>query len=248
MRALQVCVWVLLFWSGQGAAAVTCVSLPETLDPVVKEAARSVVTVRVAYEPSPGATVETHGSGVILDTHGHVVTAAHVLSGFRHVLRKPGMRYTVVSSDCHSYTAELLPGNEEAGFSPDTALLKITTPPHDLVPARVGSSHAVRTGDRVFAVGSPNHTSNAVMPGEVLAVDVLFGELPVIPLIHASTRIDVGASGGALFNSSGQVIGLTSRCLGSDTGGAGFVCVRDGFFVPIDLVMKFTQPFMAKVH
>ncbi|OHA85614.1 MAG: hypothetical protein A2408_00995 [Candidatus Yonathbacteria bacterium RIFOXYC1_FULL_52_10] len=230
---------------GQGTmAAVTCNSLPDGLDPVIRQAAESVVTVQVAYTLKEHPVVETYASGFVVNARGHVATSAHLLNGFRHVLRKPGMRYRVTLFDCRTYEAELLSESEHAGFVPDTAILKILAPPDNLMPVAIGNSDDLKKGDPVFAIGSPHLSNNAVVPGEVLETGVFQKKPPLVPLIQASTVINVGASGGALFDASGKVVGLTASCLGADTGPAGFACIRNGFFVPIDLVMKFARPFI----
>lgn len=249
MRAIQGGLFLLALAVGQGAMAdVTCNSLPDSLDPAIKRAAESVVSVRMQYVFEGKVVAETGGSGFVVGADGHVATARHLLNGFRRMLGEKGMRYEVVLADCRRHDAILIEQGESAGFVPETAVLKIVNSPKDLRPVSIGDATHLQPGDTVFAIGSPHGSNNTVVPGQVIARNVLLEELPFVPFIHASTPIEHGASGGVLVDGFGRAVGLTSMCSGVDTKMMGFICVKDGYFVPINLVMKFAQPFLARTQ
>jgi len=84
-----------------------------------------------------------NGSGFIWDDQGHIVTNYHVI--------EKADRAQVTLADQSTWDAELI------GIEPnkDLAILKIDAPADKLKPIPVGSSHDLRVGQSVFAIGNP---------------------------------------------------------------------------------------------
>ena len=123
----------------------------------VAEAVRpSVVAIKVKMSGG-----EAQGSGVIVDTKGHILTNNHVVSG----ATQGGISVTL--SDGRVFAATV------AGTDPttDLAVLTLTNPPSDLVPAVLGDSSKVVVGEPVMAVGNPLGLSSTVTTGIVSALD-----------------------------------------------------------------------------
>ncbi|WP_436956765.1 S1C family serine protease [Streptomyces sp. SudanB182_2057] len=172
------------------------------------------------------------GSGVIISSDGEIVTNNHVVSGASSV--------TVRTSDGKRYTAEVL-GTDS---SKDLALIKLRGAT-GLKAAALGDSDAVRVGDPVVAIGSPEGLTGTVTSGIVSALDrdvtvstddnqgqdpdgdwpFRFGgrefngdtgsSTTTYKAIQTDASLNPGNSGGALFDANGRVIGINSAMYSS---------------------------------
>jgi len=159
------------------------------------------------------------GSGVVIREDGAIVTNHHVAGRARH------LRVTFWNRE--EYDAELV-GSDPLS---DIAVIRIITPP-DTAPrsfpvAPFGDSDAIRTGDRVLAMGSPLALSQSVTAGIVSNPRMTLpffmagrlrqeGEDPgeLVVWIGHDAEIFPGNSGGALVNLAGEVIGINEIQLG----------------------------------
>lgn len=157
------------------------------------------------------------GSGVIFDKNGHIVTNYHVISD--------SVRIAVHFSDGSRKFATVVGFDQQN----DIAVLKVDkkTP----LVAELGQSSEVKTGDIVMAIGTPfGLFANSVTLGIVSAID----HGPLNPRIQTDASINYGNSGGALINTRGQVIGISSAKFsleGNDEIGI-------NFGAPIDIVKE----------
>lgn len=184
----------------------------------------SVVSIQVA-----GNAGETQGSGVIVDTAGHIVTNNHVVSGAQDG------KVQVTLTDGRIYTADVV-GTDA---TTDLAVIKLQDAPDDLSPAALGDSNEVTVGDPVMAVGNPLGLANTVTTGIVSALDRPVStaenganETVVTNAIQIDAAINPGNSGGPLFDAQGRVIGITSSIAttSSESGSIGL-----GFAIPVNL-------------
>jgi S1-C subfamily serine protease len=163
------------------------------------------------------------GSGILIDTEGHIVTNNHVVEGAEKVEVKLG------SSD-KTYTAEVV-GTDPAT---DVALLKVNAPEDTLHPLALGDSSKVEVGEPVVAIGNPFGLDRTVTSGIVSALQRQI-EAPagfsISHVIQTDAAINPGNSGGPLIDAEGRVIGINSQI---ETGGGGNGNVGIGFAVPID--------------
>ncbi|MCZ0208159.1 trypsin-like peptidase domain-containing protein [Streptomyces achromogenes] len=143
-----------------GKDATTAVGAPAV--PTAKRG--DVAAIAAAVSPSVveiNATLaggSSTGSGVIVSSDGEIVTNNHVVSGASSV--------KVRTSDGKSYTAEVL-GTDS---SKDLALIKLRDA-KGLKAAALGDSDAVRVGDPVVAIGSPEGLTGTVTSGIVSALN-----------------------------------------------------------------------------
>ncbi|MDO8105802.1 trypsin-like peptidase domain-containing protein [Isoptericola sp. b441] len=183
----------------------------------------SVVAIKVQLN---GGVAE--GSGVVVDTKGHILTNNHVVAG----ATQGGI--TVTLSDGRVFPATV------AGTDPttDLAVVSLTNPPSDLKPATLGDSSKVVVGEPVMAVGNPLGLSSTATTGIVSALDRPVstsegGGQPVVTnAIQIDAAINPGNSGGPLFDAKGEVIGITSSIasLSQSSGSIGL-----GFAIPSNL-------------
>jgi serine protease Do len=178
-----------------------------------------VVLVRV-----PGAL----GSGfVVNDVEGYVVTNYHVIERETRisvtVFKKRGEEFANVKYDKVKLVA----------ISPffDLALLKVEGfTLGDLTKVYLGDEEAIRTGEKVFAVGNPLGLTRSVTEG---IVSTRRRELQGKVWIQTDAAINPGNSGGPLFNARGQVIGVNTLVSG--------VAQNVGFSIPVNYVKDFLK-------
>lgn len=174
------------------------------------------------------------GSGFIWDNSGHVVTNWHVISGAADA--------NVRLADGRDYAASLV------GASPahDLAVLRIRIPANQPTPVPIGTSHDLRVGQKVFAIGNPFGLDWSLTTGIVSALDrSLSGdEGGVIQhLIQTDAAINPGNSGGPLLDSAGRLIGINTAIYSPSGGSAGV-----GFAVPVDTVNRVVPQLIATGH
>jgi S1-C subfamily serine protease len=181
------------------------------------------ITTRLGYPPWG----RVHGTGVIVDARGYVLTNNHVVAGAAQIgLRTSGgadYAGAVVATDLHD----------------DLALVRVIGAA-DLVAARLGDSSALTVGQTAYAVGDGHGdcTGPQVTKGTITDLDrsasvtdsVNSHPLRLSGLITTEVTVEPGYSGGALVNDRGEVIGILA---------AGHVaqscdCFSSAFAIPIN--------------
>ena len=125
----------------------------------VAQAVRPAVVAITAVSGSSAG----QGSGVILDSEGHILTNNHVVA---EAAGSDG-KYMVELSDGRLYEATLV-GRDVVT---DVAVLKLNDPPKDLTVANLGNSDDLEVGQAVAAIGNPLGLSSSVTTGIVSALD-----------------------------------------------------------------------------
>ncbi len=156
------------------------------------------------------------GSGVLVSPECHILTAAHVVDGADAIVVK--------TQDGELRPASLLFSDGSA----DVALLQLDSPELDLPHARLGDSDQLAVGQDVYVVGTPYGLENSFTIGHVSAFrefNRLYDGTILAEFIQTDAAINSGNSGGPVFNSQGEVIGISSRILTVSGGfqGLGFV-------------------------
>jgi tetratricopeptide (TPR) repeat protein len=186
------------------------------------------------YYGLPKDTVMLSGSGFIFDKNGFVGTNYHVIDGFDSLFIK--------TSDSVFYNAELVFVDEKN----DIAILKITNPEGKIFPfVKRGNSDILKTGQSVFAIGSPLGFEYTISEGIIAAIrdneKVTFNDpstyMPVEKtfdrVVQITAAISPGNSGGALFNNKGDIIGITTYSYGF-YGNLNFAVAINTFYRLID--------------
>jgi serine peptidase DegS len=167
------------------------------------------------------------GSGVIVDTDGHIVTNHHVIANADSI--------RVQLADGRVADAHIV------GRDPDTdlAVLKIDLTP--LPVATFGRSDRLKVGDVVLAIGNPIGLSHTVTHGIVSAVSrQQLGIAPLEDFIQTDAPINVGNSGGALIDSSGALVGINTAIVAKSIGVEGI-----GFAIPVNMVRGVLSDIIA---
>lgn len=158
------------------------------------------------------------GSGVILDTQGHLVTNDHVIRGADQI--------RVQLADGRVATPTIV------GTDPDTDLAVLRVDLDDPPVMPMGRSNELRAGDVVLAIGNPFGLSQTVTQGIVSATGR--GRLGVADFedfIQTDAAINFGNSGGALINTDGELIGINTAVLSQALGTDGI-----SFAIPVNMV------------
>ncbi len=170
---------------------------------------------------------EGAGSGVIVSSEGYIVTNNHVIESASEI--------EVTLNDNSKYPATVV----GADPSTDIAVLKIDK---DGLPSiALGNSDDLAIGEWVLAVGNPFNLTSTVTAGIVSAkarnINLLNSPnksvVPIESFIQTDAAVNPGNSGGALVNTSGQLVGINTA-IASQTGSyTGY-----SFAVPVNLVQK----------
>ena len=170
---------------------------------------------------------EGAGSGVIVSSEGYIVTNNHVIESASEI--------EVTLNDNSKYTATVI----GADPSTDIAVLKIEA--SGLPSISLGNSDDLAIGEWVLAVGNPFNLTSTVTAGIVSAkarnINLLNNPnknvVPIESFIQTDAAVNPGNSGGALVNTSGQLVGINTA-IASQTGSyTGY-----SFAVPVNLVQK----------
>jgi putative serine protease PepD len=174
------------------------------------------------------------GSGIVLDSAGHIVTNNHVVTGERS--------FTVTTSSGKRYPATLI-----GAFPPDDlAVIKVSGA--HLKPATFADSSKLRVGDLAIAIGNPLGLRSSVTEGIVSAFRQAVleegGTVTLPSVIQTSAAINPGNSGGALVDIEGRVIGIpTLAATDPQLGGGSAPGI--GFAIPSNLVKEIAGQIVA---
>ncbi len=178
------------------------------------------------------------GSGFIWDTAGHIITNFHVIQNAQGA--------DVTLADRSTWKARLV------GFEADKdlAVLWIDAPSQKLEPILVGSSHDLRVGQKVFAIGNPFGLDHTLTTGVISAlgreIPAVTGR-PIQGVIQTDAAINPGNSGGPLLDSAGRLIGVNTAIYSPRHGGSG-TYIGIGFAVPVDTVNQIVPEIIANGH
>lgn len=169
--------------------------------------------------------MESSGSGFIVSEDGYVVTNCHVVEDATTV--------RVRDHDGNEYDAKII--GKDAGN--DIALLKVEA--ENLHPVKFGSSTDLAVGEQVVAIGHPLGNQNAILTvGYVSAKDqVVQTDGTSLDMLQTDAAINAGNSGGPLFDSRGNLVGITTaKYSGYTASGASIEGV--GYAIPVDDIVS----------
>jgi len=190
----------------------------------------SIVTVQIGLIEGTSFTPTGSGSGVVIDAAGTLVTNEHVVGGAAAV--------RVIFANGKSYQAEVV------GTDSITDLAVISIDAVGLTAVELGSSVDMSIGDPAIAIGSPLGLAGgpSVTVGVLSAFDrrvQVAVDAELFGMLQTDAPITRGSSGGALVDSEGRLIGITSAIGVSDVGAEGL-----GFAIPVEMMTRITQDIL----
>jgi serine protease Do len=166
------------------------------------------------------------GSGFIVSPNGIILTNAHVVKGANEV--------TVKLTDRREFRAKVLGSDPKT----DIAVLKIEA--NNLPVVTLGNAKDLRVGEWVLAIGSPFGFENTVTAGVVSAKGRSLPDDSSVPFIQTDVAVNPGNSGGPLFNSRGEVVGINSQIYSQSGGYQGV-----SFAIPINVATRVKDQIVA---
>ncbi|MBC8288194.1 MAG: trypsin-like peptidase domain-containing protein [Nitrospinae bacterium] len=163
-------------------------------------------------------SVENVGSGIILDSNGHILTNYHVVENLDRVLVK--------LSDGKEYFAKVL------GYDTytDLAVLKISTL-RSLPEPEFGQSKTLSVGEWVMAIGNPYGLEGTVTVGVISGTGRTdLGISHFENFIQTDASINPGNSGGPLINLDGEIVGINTAVAAIGSGVS--------FAIPVEMALE----------
>ncbi len=174
-----------------------------------------------------------YGSGVIISSDGYIITNNHVIEDAESV--------DVTLNDKRTFTAKVV-GRDPGS---DIALLKINA--DNLPYIKYGDSDKLRLGEWVLAVGNPFNLTSTVTAGIVSAkgrsLGLNEGRYRIESFIQTDAALNPGNSGGALVDTKGLLVGITSAIISPDGAYAG-----NSFAIPVSIVKKVVEDLKEYGH
>lgn len=202
---------------------------------VYSEARDSVVNITnvvIDYDifSTPYAS-SSSGSGVVLDTRGHIVTNHHVVNN--------ASRLEVTLSDESKWPADVV-GKDAAA---DLAVIKIKAPAGTLRPLRFGESSDLKVGQKVLVIGNPFGLEQTLTTGIISSIRryLKLSGAEMENVIQTDAAINPGNSGGPLLDSDGRLVGINTAIFSPSGGNVGI-----GFAVPVDTVKRVVAELLEK--
>ena len=161
------------------------------------------------------------GSGFIIDQKGIVVTNNHVIQGAEDIV--------VSVNGSTEYIAKVI------GTDPymDLAVLQIESD-EKFETVNFGDSDKARIGDWVIAIGNPYGFGGSVTSGIISSRNRDIGLTRYDDFIQTDASINLGNSGGPLFNLDGEVIGINTAIIAPGQSGS----IGIGFAIPSNSASK----------
>jgi len=180
----------------------------------------------------PAETV--YGSGFIISEDGYIITNHHVIDD----AHRYGHPLTVTMRDGSVYSATVV------GVEPDNDIAVIKINAKSLSPVKVGSSASMQVGEEIYAVGNPRLLDYTMTDGIISALDrqvtVDEDQRISISMFQISAAVNSGNSGGPVYNTRGEVIGVVSaKYMSSGTEGLGFaIPIDDAMDIAAELIQN----------
>lgn len=167
----------------------------------------------------------TVGSGIIISSDGYILTNNHVIDG----AVEEGIKVTL--NDKRTFEARVV------GVDPSTDLAVMKIDALELPAVTVGNSNEVEVGEWVLAIGNPFRLRSTVTAGIVSALSrdmrIIQDQMRIESFIQTDAAINKGNSGGALINTSGELIGVNTAIASMSGNYQGY-----GFAAPSNLALK----------
>ena len=201
---------------------------------IVDKVLPSVVNVRVkqANFDLLGEQEETggHGSGVVLDEQGIILTNFHVVAD-------------AVDVQIGFTNGETMEGRVVGGV-PERDLAVVQVNADDLTPIELGKSESLRLGDDVIAIGFPIDVGGpTVTKGILSAADRTITPVDgfrLTDMLQTDAAINPGNSGGPLVDGNGRLVGINSAAA------AAAAAENIGFAIPIDQALPIVQQILSE--
>ena len=202
---------------------------PDADDPLNDFFRRFGIPNQGGGQPRNSPPAHGTGSGFIVSPDGYILTNSHVVSSAETV--------TVRLTDRREFQAKVVGQDERT----DVAVIKIDA--QNLPVVKIGDPRLLKPGQWVVAIGSPFNFDNSATAGIVSATARSLPSDNYVPFIQTDVAVNPGNSGGPLFNTRGEVVGINSQIF-SQTGSY----MGLSFAIPIDIAVNVENQIIKTGH
>ncbi|MFD4557931.1 trypsin-like peptidase domain-containing protein [Streptomyces sp. NPDC058469] len=214
---------------------------PDSVAGIAARALPSVVTLHVSGDEESGT-----GTGIVLDTRGHILTN-------NHVVQPAGGDGAISVSFGGGQTTKGKVVGHDTGY--DLAVVQVTGV-RGLKAMPLGNSDNVRVGDPVVAIGAPFDLDNTVTSGIISAKErpITAGgeasdgsDVSYVDALQTDAPINPGNSGGPLLDAQGRLVGVNSAIRSADDGAGGGTesgqagSIGLGFAIPVNQAKRVAE-------
>jgi serine protease Do len=210
---------------------ISCASVADnSVQKLFKKVNNSVVELHVKSiaKPKPNqvtfkeSIANSLGSGAVISASGRILTAAHVVDRATSI--------EVIYADGSKTSGHLVWINSLL----DLAMIQATKVPDSVVPLKLAKAGNYDIGEQVIAIGAPYGVSHSLSVGYLSGIrdrEKIPGTAIVPRFLQTDAAINQGNSGGPMFNSKGEIIGIVSHILSKAGGSNGL-----GFALSVDSI------------
>ncbi|MBR5139807.1 MAG: trypsin-like peptidase domain-containing protein [Clostridia bacterium] len=159
--------------------------------------------LEITWYPTPFS--KASGSGLLIDSSGYALTNAHVVSDAEGRVVAGQLFIKIAGQDVKAKVVRLGDNKAGSGTGVDLALIKLDHVPMGAKPLTLASFDSVRIGEQVFVIG------NSLGDGTCITAGIVSDKQRQIAghtVLMTDCAINGGNSGGPIFNSTGEVIGV----------------------------------------
>ena len=178
----------------------------------------------------------SYGTAELISTDGTMITNAHIVTysqlGEIHTFDNISVRF-VDEQDFRE--VELIKYDTDL----DIAVLKLVNVDRKITPIKIGNDSKLKAGDDVYAIGNLSNYGLSISKGIVSIphINVTYNEI-TRNVIQCDLTISDGNSGGALVDSEGKLIGLTTFRLKDQSNN---IIYGISYCIPINIVMEYIE-------
>lgn len=231
MKKILICINISLLMFIFTGILFIFLSKSPTADDVFKKNQNSVVELK----SQTGESLTSYGSAVFIKDDGTIISNAHVVTYKQSGVYKEFELYEIRFSFETDYKEVTL---IKYDLNRDIAILKINnTEDVKYKTIKYGDSSKISSGDKVYAIGNGMNHGIGINEGVISLPEVKIEyENNVRNVIQCDLIINEGNSGGALLDSKGRLIGITTFRLKDYSGN---VIYGMAFCIPIGEVIDY---------
>lgn len=227
-------VWKDVFLKATILLAIFCMILPifPSAKRVFTTAVKSIVELKAEAENIEAV----YGTAIVVDKDGMLVTNAHLITYTHLGEEKIFEKYSIRFSTEEEYQSVRL---IKYDLEKDIAVLQCQEKKGGYKAIKIGSSDKVTFGDKVYAIGNGSNYGLSITEG-VVSIPKLYVEYKGIKreVIQCDITITAGDSGGALLDSRGRLLGITTFRMRDVSGD---ILYGLAYCIPIERVMEFVK-------
>lgn len=176
----------------------------------------------------------SYGTGEIISSNGTIITNAHVISYTKlsEIILFETTYIRFIDEDSYRQV-EIVKFDKDL----DVAILKLNATDRHISSIKIGNDDELSAGDTIYALGNMSNYGLSLTKGIVSIPHINVSYNNVIRnVIQCDLTISDGNSGGALINSKGELVGITTFRLKDNSNN---IIYGVAYCIPINVVMEY---------